>query len=112
MRGRSGAESLARSKYTKITRAKQPYSEYESALLSPAEEKGYRCPPPLAFSEFSIEGCGIAAARVRHLLSANERLPGGASPIFLFTDLASLLSGDLLTYPWVNGVGEPARLID
>jgi|SRR5947209_55920 len=51
-------------------------------------------------------------ARVRHLLSANERLPGGASPLFLFTDHESLLSGNPLTHPWVNGLGEPARLTD
>jgi hypothetical protein len=44
--------------------------------------------------------------------SANARLPGGASPIFLFSDLASLLSGNPLTHPWTNGLGEPARLTD
>jgi hypothetical protein len=49
---------------------------------------------------------------VRHLLSAAASLPGGGSPLFLFTDLTGLLSGNPLTHVWTNGLGEPARLTD
>ena len=51
-------------------------------------------------------------ARVRHLLAANERLPGGPSPIFLFTDSPSSGSANPLIHLWTNGLGEPARLTD
>jgi hypothetical protein len=50
--------------------------------------------------------------RVRHLLDAAASLPGGGSPLFLFTDQKSLGSGNPLTYLWTNGLGEPARLTD
>jgi hypothetical protein len=49
---------------------------------------------------------------VRHLLDAAASLPGGGSPLFLFTDQKSLGSGNPLTYLWTNGLGEPARLTD
>jgi hypothetical protein len=51
-------------------------------------------------------------ARVRHLLAAAARLPGGGSPLFLFADLPSLQAGNPLNHDWVNGLGEPARLTD
>ena len=50
--------------------------------------------------------------RVRHLLKVTERLHEGGAPLFLFTDCGSLLSGNPLTHPWVNGLGELTRLID
>jgi hypothetical protein len=33
-------------------------------------------------------------------------------PLFLFADCGSLLSGNPLLHPWVNGLGETIRLID
>ena len=50
--------------------------------------------------------------RVRHLLDAASRLPGGGSPLLLFADLPSLQSGNPLSHVWTNGLGEPARLTD
>jgi hypothetical protein len=50
--------------------------------------------------------------RVRHLLDAQASLPGGGSSLFLFADCGSLLSGNPLLHPWVNGLGETIRLID
>lgn len=50
--------------------------------------------------------------RVRHLLRVTANLPGGPSPLFLFTDRESFSSGNPLTHPLVNALGETARLID
>jgi hypothetical protein len=50
--------------------------------------------------------------RVRHLLDAMERLPGGGSSIFLFADREALQTGNPLTHLFVNGRGETTRLID
>lgn len=61
---------------------------------------------------FRVLTVTTSPARVRHLLAANRRLPGGGSPLFLFTDHASLRAGNPLTHPWINGVGETARLLD
>jgi len=50
--------------------------------------------------------------RVRHLLEAQASLPGGGSPLFLFAASESLRSGNPLTHPWIDGLGETIGLME
>jgi hypothetical protein len=49
--------------------------------------------------------------RRQHLVAACRSL-GNGGRIFLFADERALAQGDILSSEWVNGRGEPVRLLD
>jgi hypothetical protein len=49
--------------------------------------------------------------RIRHLIAESQSLGGGGGRIFLFANQEALGRANILSYEWVNGRGEIARLV-
>jgi hypothetical protein len=50
--------------------------------------------------------------RLGHLVAACRSLPTGGARLFLFAPASQLSAGNVLTMPWVDGRGQPAKLLE
>jgi len=68
---------------------------------------------PFPITNFRVLTVTTTQERIHNLIAANKAFyQGQGSKIFLFTDQAACLSGNILTLPWQSGTGDQVRLID